>query len=76
MRSVPTVRETAIVKADRLLTSRRVHVLRVLGDDVDALVEGDHGTYIVGRRHGRFVCSCASPGPCSHGRAVDAVLGT
>jgi len=70
------MREAATLKAHRLLTSRRVHVLRVLGDEVDALVVGDHGTYVVGRRRGRFVCSCPSPGPCSHGRAVDAVVGT
>jgi hypothetical protein len=69
-------RETAIVKADRLLTSRRVHVLRVISDEVDAVVRGDHGVYVVARRRGRFVCSCAAIGQCSHGRAVAAVVGS
>jgi hypothetical protein len=67
-------RETAAAKADRLLTTRRVHFVRVDGPDVDAIVEGDHETYVLGRRRGRLVCSCPSPGPCSHGRAVDAVV--
>jgi hypothetical protein len=68
------VREDAATKARRLLVTRRVHVVRVVGADVDAVVEGDHEIYLVGRRHGRFVCSCPSPGPCTHGRAVDAVV--
>jgi hypothetical protein len=68
------VREDAATKAVRLLASRRVHIVRVDGPDVDAIVEGDHETYVVGRRRGRFVCTCPSPGPCSHGRAVDAVV--
>ena len=67
-------RETARKKANRLLASRRVHIVRVLGEDVDAIVEGDHGTHIVGRRQGRFACSCPAWGPCSHARAVDAVV--
>jgi hypothetical protein len=65
------MRENAQAKAARLLVARRVHILRVDGPDVDAIVEGDTGTYLVGRRRGRFACSCPSPGPCSHGRAVD-----
>jgi hypothetical protein len=68
------MREDRFAKAHRLLVSRRVHVVRVDGTDVDAIVEGDTGTYVVGRRRGRFVCSCPSPGPCSHGRAVGAVV--
>jgi hypothetical protein len=68
------MRERAPEKANRLLASRRVHIVRVLGEDVDAIVEGDHGTHVVGRRHGRFVCSCPAWGPCSHGRAVGAVV--
>jgi hypothetical protein len=68
------MRETATLKADRLLLTRRVHIVRIVGEDCDAIVEGDHAVYVVGRRHGRFVCSCPSPGPCSHGRAVGAVV--
>lgn len=58
----------------RLLATRRVHIVRVEGTDVDAIVQGDTGTYVVGRRGGYFVCSCAALGPCSHGRAVALVL--
>jgi hypothetical protein len=67
-------RENATTKAGRLLVTRRVHVLRVDGRDVDAVVEGDSGTWIVARRHGRFACTCPALGPCSHARAVDAVV--
>jgi uncharacterized Zn finger protein len=66
------MRERAPEKAGRLLATRRVHIVRVDGADVDAVVQGDTGTYVVERRLGRFACSCPSPGPCSHGRAVDA----
>jgi hypothetical protein len=68
------MREDVYTKARRLLVARRVLIVRVDGVDVDAVVEGDTGTYVVGRRRGRFVCSCPSLGPCSHGRAVDSVV--
>lgn len=68
------MRERAPEKAGRLLATRRVHIVRVDGADVDAVVQGDTGTYVVERRLGRFACSCPSPGPCSHGRAFDAVV--
>jgi len=63
-------------KVVRLLATARVHITRVDGGDVDAIVEGDTGTYVVGWRHDRFVCSCPAIGPCAHGRAVAAVVAT
>jgi hypothetical protein len=61
-------------KVERLLIDRRVHIVRVQAGEIDAVVEGDTGTYVVGRRDGRFVCSCPALGPCSHALAVDAVV--
>jgi hypothetical protein len=55
------MRERAPEKAGRLLATRRVHIVRVDGADVDAVVQGDTGTYVVERRLGRFACSCPAP---------------
>jgi uncharacterized Zn finger protein len=65
--------ESAVDKARRLLGSGAVRIVGLSGTDVSAIVEGDHRTYTVHRRRGRMTCSCACPGPCSHGRAVDLV---
>jgi hypothetical protein len=47
-------RETADLKAQRLLLAGRVRVVRAAGRDVQVLVEGDHGTLpVVPPRHAK-----------------------
>ncbi len=69
-------REGVAAKADRLLTSGRVHVLRCQGSEVIALVHGDtEGLHVVRRHAGRWSCDCSAIGPCSHGIAASKVTG-
>jgi hypothetical protein len=60
--------ETIDAKAARLLAAGRIVVTRVLGDTVDAVCQGDTGTYELGHRPGRgWFCSCPVRGDrCSH----------
>jgi uncharacterized Zn finger protein len=67
------MRETAAMKAERLLTSGRVVVVRADGRHIRALVRGDtEGFHTVEHGGGRWTCSCshAPYGSCSHRRAV------
>lgn len=63
------MRETIQEKADRLLTSRRVRVLRV-GERTVVRVEGDHGVYAVtGSATEPLHCECLAAQHamrCSH----------
>jgi uncharacterized Zn finger protein len=67
------MRETAAMKADRLLTSGRVVVVRADGRHIRAQVRGDtEGFHSVEHDGGRWTCDCshAPYGSCSHRRAV------
>jgi hypothetical protein len=60
-------RETTAAKACRYLAEGRLTITRVAGDVVDAVIEGDTGTYQLGRDPGRgWHCSCDAHGCCSH----------
>jgi hypothetical protein len=59
------MRETAEEKAGRLLTTGRVHVVRVGPQGVRATVDGDTGIRDV-TFDGRWRCNCPSFAPCSH----------
>jgi uncharacterized Zn finger protein len=70
------MRENAIEKAERLLTSGRVVVVRASGRDVRAIVRGDtEGFHVVEHLAGRWTCDCtgAPYSQCSHRRAVQLV---
>jgi hypothetical protein len=69
------MRESAAVKARRLLVEGRVVITRVAGLDVDALVRGDTaGFHAVAHRRGLWICDCAAVGrSCSHIQAVQLV---
>jgi hypothetical protein len=70
------MRETAAMKADRLLTSGRAVIVHADGRRVDAVVKGDTGAiYSVTHRPGQWACSCdhAPYGRCSHLRAVQTI---
>lgn len=67
------MRETAATKAERLLTSGRVVIVRVEGRYVQAVVRGDtEGHHLVEHAGGRWTCDCtgAPYGRCSHRMAV------
>lgn len=70
------MRETIEEKADRLLTERRVRILRA-GARTVARVEGDHGVYaVVGSADEPLHCECkaAEHGMrCSHLIAVELI---
>lgn len=70
------MRETIDEKADRLLMSQRVRVLRV-GDRTVVRVEGDHGIYaVVGDECEPLTCSCPAGERhvrCSHLIAAELV---
>jgi uncharacterized Zn finger protein len=71
------MRETAALKARRLLCEGRVTVLRVDGDVVEATVRGDSAAvYRVGHDPARgWRCDCPAYRPaCSHVRAVQLVV--
>jgi uncharacterized Zn finger protein len=72
------VRETAAAKAERLLVSGRVVIVRADGRHIRALVLGDtEGFHTVEHIDGRWICDCshAPYGSCSHRRAVMLVTG-
>ncbi|MDP9337027.1 MAG: hypothetical protein M3Q30_27445 [Actinomycetota bacterium] len=72
--SVPT-RESATVKAVRLLVQGRVRVSLVRAGRCWATVNGDTSTYSVGCARGQWHCSCPAYGRrCAHIRAVQAVV--
>ena len=64
-------REPVPEKAARLLASGAVHVRRVDGNTVAAVVIGDTGTYEVGFDGERWACSCSAWEGCSHAAAVE-----
>ena len=69
-------RENASAKARRLLTERRVMILRVLPTSVLAMVRGNSGELREVRwdpRHG-WSCTCPAIGFCAHGHAVASVV--
>ncbi len=71
--SVPT-RESATVKAARLLVQGRVSVRLVRAGRCWAVVNGDHGVYETGCSRSRWFCSCDCYGArCSHILAVQAI---
>jgi SWIM zinc finger len=69
-----TGRESARVKAARLLVESRVRLPLVKAGRAWAVVNGDHGVYETGCSQSRWFCSCEHVGPrCSHILAVQAV---
>jgi hypothetical protein len=60
-------------KAIRLLTERRLCLLRHDQDVTVAVVLGDHGIHTVERTPRGWGCSCAAWGDCSHVLAVRSV---
>jgi hypothetical protein len=67
----PALRENAASKARRLLSEGRVTITRVNGPEVDAIVHGDSGFYLVRHRPGWWSCPCDAIGAlCSHVQAV------
>jgi uncharacterized Zn finger protein len=62
----------AIEKARRLLADGSVHILFASEGVVSARVLGESGIYDVSwdRNTGRWHCTCAALGDCSHGTAV------
>ena len=69
-------RETAHDKAQRLLTSNRLIVTRLVSGEVGALCQGDSGqTYRLGHTAGDgWWCSCAAGRRCSHLTALKLVV--
>jgi hypothetical protein len=67
-----TARETVEQKARRYLAEGRIVVTRVLGDTVDAVCQGQEGSYELGYRPGRgWFCSCpVRTDDCCHLRAL------
>ena len=64
-------RETAAVKARRLLTEGRVIVRFAVGGLVEADVRGDSGSvYRVIHSPDKWSCPCEARGRCSHVAAV------
>jgi uncharacterized Zn finger protein len=64
-------RETAVVKAERLLLAGRVVLIEVHGRYVRAIVRGDtEGFHVVEHDRGVWSCDCSSYRICSHRRAV------
>jgi len=60
-------REPVAAKARRLLAAGALTVVRLAGDVVDAVIEGDTGTYLLGHDPARgWFCSCPARGRCSH----------
>jgi uncharacterized Zn finger protein len=69
------VRESAHVKARRLLIEGRLRVLSASEDDgyVEAEVRGDSARVYVVNYDGSWRCDCATIGVCSHIKAVQLV---
>lgn len=64
-------REGLAAKARRYLLAGALTVIRLDGDIVDAVIEGDTGTYELGHDPGRgWHCSCPARGRCSHTAAL------
>lgn len=59
-------------KALRLLVMGRVTV-RCASNSIEAVVEGDTGTWKLYREADRWPCTCPSRRPCSHLEAVERV---
>jgi uncharacterized Zn finger protein len=60
-------RETSALKAERLLVSGRVTVVRADGRHIRAIVRGDsEGFHVVEHDAGRWSCDCSALGACSH----------
>jgi uncharacterized Zn finger protein len=70
------MREHARARAARLLTERRVMILRVRPTSVLAMVRGDSGELREVRWDPRrgWSCSCPAVGFCAHGHAVASVV--
>lgn len=72
--SVPS-RESATVKAARLLVQGRVRVSLVRAGRCWATVNGDTAVYDVGCSRGQWHCSCPAYGKgCAHIRAVQTIV--
>lgn len=56
-------RENVTVKAARLVRDGRLHVTRVDGDHVHAVV---HGEYQLGHQNGRCYCDCPKRTECAY----------
>jgi uncharacterized Zn finger protein len=69
-------RENARSRATRLLTERRVMIVRVLPTSVLAMVRGDSGELREVRwdPRGGWSCTCPALGFCAHGHAVASVV--
>jgi hypothetical protein len=59
-------REALTDKAARLLADHRLRITRLDGEHVQAVIHGDHGTYRLGHRNGRWTCSCPARIECAH----------
>jgi hypothetical protein len=70
------VKESARARAVRLLTERRVMIVRVLPTSALAYVRGDSGELREVRWDPRrgWRCSCPAVGFCAHGHAVASVV--
>jgi uncharacterized Zn finger protein len=71
------VRESAHVKARRLLVEGRLRVLSASEDDgyVTAEIRGDSArVYVVSYDDGGWRCDCATLGVCSHIKAAQLVV--
>jgi hypothetical protein len=70
-------RESIDEKANRLLVEHRVWLETVAGPLVRALVQGDHGSWLVEHQSYGWRCSCPYPyrttRQCSHVKAVQRV---
>ena len=67
-------RESAAMKARRLLTEGRVVVVAARGRMVQSCVRGDSGTFHEVRHEGGYwTCSCENPRICSHIQATQFV---
>jgi hypothetical protein len=65
------VRESAFVKARRLLTEARLTVVSISPDAIAATCRGDSGhVYRCGWKAGRWYCECPAIGSCSHAQAL------
>jgi hypothetical protein len=68
-------RETAFVKARRLLAEGRMTVRAVGGSNIAAVCRGDSAKiYNVGWANGSWYCTCQAVGRCSHCLALMLVV--
>lgn len=66
-------RETVVEKGDRYLVERRVTVLRVGPDTVEAEARGGDVYRVEWQRGNDWRCSCPARKPCCHITAAQAV---